>query len=176
MAERDATTKAGQEFADGVAEPVIVFDRHLDVVAANRIAGAVSASLTVGTNLARFTFLNPHVEETALGWEVDARRTAAMLRDAVEHHEADERFRALLGELMTGSSTFATEWADGARGTVRPERRGVTTFDNPLVGQLVLQWEQLRREAAPDHVLVLWVPADATSARRLEQLRAMLTA
>lgn len=174
MEHQDGTTTASaQEFVDALAEPVVVFDRHLDVVAANPIAGAVSASMTVGTNLARFTFLNPYVEETVDGWEAAAHRTAAMLRDSLEHHDEDPRYRELLGELMARSPAFATEWAAGA---VRPARRGVSTFDNPLVGQLVLRWEQLHRGEDPEHVLLLWVPADELTAVRLDELRALLDA
>jgi hypothetical protein len=172
MEHEDGTTTASvQEFVDALVEPVVVFDRHLDVIAANRIAGAVSASLTVGTNLARFTFLNPYVEESVDGWEAEAHRTAAMLRDSLEQHEEDARFRELLGELMARSTAFASEWAAGS---VRPAQRGVTTFDNPLVGRIVLRWEQLRRSEDFEHVLVLWVPADDGSAARLEELRALL--
>ena len=165
------TTASVQEFVDALAEPAVLFDRRLDVVAANAIAGAVSASLTVGTNLARFTFLNPHVEDSVDAWETEAHRTAAMLRDAVATHDEDERFRALLGELMARSPAFASEWAAGPE---RPTRRGTSTFDNPLVGRLLLRWEQLERRDDPDHVLVIWAPTDSGSTRRLEALRAVL--
>ncbi|TDN41643.1 hypothetical protein EDF64_11740 [Curtobacterium flaccumfaciens] len=165
------TTESVQEFVDALAEPVVVLDRHLDVVAANRIAGSVSASLTVGTNLARFTFLNPYVEESADDWEDSAHRTAAMLRDSLEQHDEDPRFRELVGELMARSPAFASEWAAGGD---EPARRGLTTFENPLVGRVVLRWEQLRRPDDHEHVLVVWVPVDEASAHGLEALRDLL--
>lgn len=169
--EDGTTTTSAQDFVDALAEPVVVFDRHLDVVAANRLAGALSASLTVGTNLARFTFLNPWVEDSVDGWEAEAHRTAAMLRDSLDEHDADDRFQELLGELMARSTTFATEWAGGA---VRPARRGESTFENPLVGRIDLRWEQLRRLEDPEHVLVVWTAADDESAARLTTLRGLL--
>jgi len=165
------TTTSAQGFVDALVEPVVVLDRHLDVVAANRVAGALSASLTVGTNLARFTFLNPYVEESVDEWEAEAHRTAAMLRDSLEQHDEDPRFRELLGELMARSPAFATEWAARAEG---PASQGVSTFENPLVGRLVLRWEQLRRQDDPEHVVVVWAPADDASVRRLDALRALL--
>lgn len=166
------TTTSAQDFVDALAEPAVVFDRYLDVVAANRLAGAVSASLTVGTNLARFTFLNPHVEDSVAGWEAEAHRTAATFRDSLEQHEADTRFRQLLGELMARSPAFASEWAAGAD---RPAHRGVTTFDNPLVGRVVLRWEQFRRQEDTEHVLVVWTAADDDAAAHLDALRAVLS-
>ena len=165
------TTASVQEFVDALTEPVVVLDRYLDVVAANRIAGAVSASLTVGTNLARFTFLNPYVEDSADDWEESVHRTAAMLRDSLEQHDEDPRFRELVGELMARSPAFASEWAAGRGG---PLRRGVTTFENPLVGRVVLRWEHLRRDDDHEHVMVLWAPVDEASARGLDALRDLL--
>lgn len=165
------TTTSAQEFVDALAEPAVVFDRHLDVVAANRIAGAVSASLTVGTNLARSTFLDPAVEDAADAWDTEVRRTAAMLRDSLEQHEEDPRFLTLVGELMARSPAFATEWAAADR---RPTVRGTTVFRHPIVGRLLLRWEQLRRRDDTEHVVVLWAPTDADAAARLAELRAMV--
>ncbi|ROP74705.1 hypothetical protein [Curtobacterium sp. PhB115] len=165
------TTTSAQRFVDARTEPAIAFDRHLDVVAANAIAGAVSASLTVGTNLARFTFLNPYVEDSVEGWESEAHRTAAALRDSLDQHDEDGRFRALLGELMARSNAFALEWAAGAG---RAPTEGTTTVENPLVGRLVLRWEHVRRPEDLEHVLVVWSSADADTAERLEALRRAL--
>jgi hypothetical protein len=165
------TTPSAQEFVDALSEPAVVFDRHLDVVAANRIAGAVSASLTVGTNLARSTFLDPAVEDAAEAWDVEVHRTAAMLRDSLEQHEEDARFRTLVGELMARSPAFASEWAAAAR---RPAARGTTVFRHPLVGRLPLRWEQLRRRDDFEHVLVVWAPADADAGARLAELRTVV--
>lgn len=165
------TTTSAQGFVDALTEPAIAFDRHLDVVAANPIAGAVSASLTVGTNLARFTFLNPHVEDSVEGWESEAQRTAATLRDSLDRHDEDARFRALLGELMARSSGFADAWAAGVGSA---PTRGTTIVENPLVGRLVLHWEQLARPDDPEHVLVVWTPADPDTAGRLDALRRTL--
>ncbi|MBT2502757.1 hypothetical protein [Curtobacterium sp. ISL-83] len=167
----DATTLSLQEFVTALESPAAVVDRYLDVVAANRLAGAVTASFTVGTNLARFTFLNPFVEDSIGSWDLQAERNVGMLRDSVERFEEDDRFRDLLGELMARSPVFATKWA--ARSAV-PERRGVTEFDNPLVGRLALGFEQLRRHGDDEYVVVLWAPVDDAARAGLRRLRELV--
>lgn len=160
-----------QAFVDSISGPAAVIDQYLDVVAANQLAGAVSASLTVGTNLARFTFLNPQVEDTSADWPEEASRTAGLLRAAA--NQTDPRFRELVGELMARSQRFADEWAGGV--TV-PQPAGVTTVDNPLVGKIVCAWEQQPWAGDETLAFVKLTPVDDPSAVRLEQLRQLLTA
>jgi hypothetical protein len=159
------------EYVEAVASPMVVYDRHLDVVAANALAGAVSGAFRVGINLARFTILNPMVEETTDGWRVEAGRVAALLREALARHDEDPRYRGLVGELVARSAPFAELWADP--GAV-PERHGTSVFRNPLVGVLHLAHEHLRRADADEHTILLWAPVDPATAERLEELRAML--
>lgn len=170
--ELDPTTtpEALVETVDG---PAAVFDRHLDVLAANRLAGAVSASMTVGTNLARFTFLNPYVEDSVDLWEDEVTRTAGALRASLEAHGEDARFRELIGELMTRSSTFADVWAAGATHSLT---EGTSIFDNPMVGRLTLRWTQQQHRPDEGFVLIAWTPADAQSEERLRTLQVLLDA
>lgn len=163
-----------QEFVTDVSAPIVVFDKHLDVVAANDIAGAVSASFTVGVNLARFTFLNPMVEETTEEWASAAAMTASSLRASLLRYDEDQRFRELVGDLMAHSTAFAGLWA-AATPTHTPPR-GVSVFTNPLVGTMTLGYEQLRRTVDDDYIYILWAPADPESAERLAQLQVMIQA
>ena len=160
-----------QSVVDAMSNPGAVIDRYLDVVAANALAGAVSAALALGSNLARFTFLNPQVEDTSADWPEEARRTAGVLRAASERFGADARFRKLVGELMARSQRFADEWAAE---TAVPASAGMATVDNPLVGKIVCAWEQ-RPFATDDELTVVeLVPTDQASTVRLERLRQLL--
>ena len=102
-------------------------------------------------------------------------RTAAMLRDSLEQHDEDPRFRELVGELMARSPAFASEWAAG-RDEPPSVSRGHDVREPP-VGRVVLRWgQQLRRQDDHEHVLVLWgASADEASARGLDALRAVLS-
>ncbi|GAB3605170.1 hypothetical protein GCM10027413_05790 [Conyzicola nivalis] len=161
------------DFIDAVASPMVVFDRYLDVVASNTLAQAVSAAFRVGSNLGRFTFLNPMVEETAAEWSSEARRVAAALRDSLRRHEADARFRELVGELMAQSEPFAQLWAAPA---ATPDTRGAVVFKNPLVGEIHLAYEHLHRPGSDGPTIMLWAPVDAASSERLQQLASILDA
>jgi hypothetical protein len=168
----DATELSWDEYVDAVGSPMLVFDRHLDVVAANALAGAVSAAFRTGTNLARFAFLNPMVEETTEQWRVEARRVAAVLRESLDRHAEDQRFRSLVGELMAQSEPFAEIWA-GPR--TAPERHGTSVFRNPLVGVMLLAQEHLLRPESDEHTIVMWVPVGSDSSERLQRLQALLS-
>jgi len=167
----ETTALSFSSYIAAVASPVLVFDRHLDVVDANDLAGAVSASFRIGTNLARFTFLNQMVEETTADWQRESRRTVALLRDFLGRSNDDQRFRELLGELMAQSETFAELWG---RAADEPETYGTSSFTNPLVGAMRLGYEHFH-QPDDDHVVMLWVPADRVSAQRLDRLRDMVT-
>jgi hypothetical protein len=164
------TVPTWDEYVDAVSSPMVVYDRYLDVIATNQLAGAVSDVFHVGTNLARAAFLDPKVEDTLGQWAEEARQIAAALRHRLQRHHDDPRFRALLGELMTHSGRFADYWAETA--TVH-ERRGTAAFHNPLVGMLHLAHEELRRSDFDEQTIILWVPVDAATAERLEALRAI---
>ena len=168
----DTTALSFNSYIAAVASPVLVFDRHLDVVDANELAGAVSAAFRIGTNLARFTFLNQMVEETTANWHAESRRTVAVLRDFLGRSNDDQRFRELLGELMAQSTTFADLWGGAVD---EPETHGTSSFTNPLVGAMRLGYEHFRRPDDDEHVVMLWVPADRISAERLDRLREMVT-
>jgi hypothetical protein len=169
----DATELSFDSYIAAVASPVLVFDRHLDVINANQLAGAVSASFRRGTNLARFTFLNPMVEETTADWNRESRRTVAVLRELLSGGSEDQRFRVLLGELMARSEAFAELWG-GSVDT--PETHGTSVFNNPLVGAMRLSYEHFHRPNDDEHVVMLWVPADRVSAERLDRLRERVSA
>jgi hypothetical protein len=164
------TVNSWDEYVDAVSSPMVVYDRYLDVVAVNPLAGAVSRVFREGTNLARAAFLDPVVEDTLGQWAAEARQIAAALRYRLQRHHDDPRFRALLGELMTHSGRFADYWAETA---TEHERRGTSAFHNPLVGTLHLAHEELRRSEFDEQTIILWVPVDAATAERLEELRAL---
>jgi hypothetical protein len=164
------TALSWDDYADTFASPMVVCDRYLDVVAGNRLAGAVSDAFQVGTNLARSAFLNPAFEDTTGQWAAEARQIAVALRHRLQRHHDDPRFRALIGELMINSGRFADFWAEPS---ALPARRGTSAFHNPHVGTLHLAHEELHRADFDEHTIILWAPIDAVTTDRLEELRAM---
>lgn len=90
--------------------PAFAYDRHLDVLVANRAARSI-LGLHIGTNVARFVYLDGAVDLAA--------EPSRSLRDVVtgalcaslDRHGEDERFATLVGELIAVSEPFADDWA-----------------------------------------------------------------
>ena len=146
--------------------PAFLRDRYLTVVASNDLARLLSPSFAVGVNLARFTFLDPLVEQRSPEWNEVAEAVAAELRDSVDQHDHDGAFSRIVGELSAKSRTFAEVWAGEAPAKVS----GSAWFDNELVGPITLAYQQLRVPENYDDVLVVWRPADAQSQLAMSRL------
>ncbi|MBF4613426.1 hypothetical protein [Curtobacterium sp. VKM Ac-1376] len=161
---------AGEHAPDGVSEmvaaigclPAVVTDRHLTVVSSNPLARALSGAFEPSVNMARYTFLDPVVDDDAPGWSDAAGQIAAMLRDSLDQHEEDAGFRALVGELSSQSIDFARAWAHDAR---RPARTGTVRFAPVSVGPLTMVFQEL---LIPDDFalrMLLWRPDGTPDAR-----------
>ena len=151
---------------DWSAVPAFLRDRHLTVIAANPLAMAVSPSFRPGLNLARSTFIDSAFERDAPCWPEVTGQVAAMLRDSLEQHDEDSRFRDIVGELSTRSSDFATAWA----GEERPLTTGTAEFRLEGIGLLSLSYRQLWVAEDHDDVLMVWRARDAASRRGLARL------
>ncbi|MCS6558569.1 hypothetical protein NYQ31_09175 [Curtobacterium flaccumfaciens] len=159
-------TKLGQLIGPWKNVPALVYDRHLDVVVANDLAGAVQESFRVGANLARATFLEANLD-SSLG-DVNQKRdqVAAELREAVAEQGEDDGYVSLVGELAALSDAFAEAWA----GDVQPASDGVFRFNNQLVGTLGLAYHRFRVTGPDADTLLVWRGADAESTERLAAL------
>ncbi|PRY14653.1 hypothetical protein [Kineococcus rhizosphaerae] len=148
--------------------PAVVHDAYLDVLASNDLARRLTAAFEPGTNIARFTFLNPVVPRSTTTWDQVARTIAGALRAASPARLDDPAFRALVGELAAHSDDFNRAWAAAES---QPPTAGFQ-MDHPVVGPLHLTWVEL---VVPDsrsgRVLTVWRPDDATTAQRLHALR-----
>lgn len=149
------------------AIPAFLCDRHFTVVASTAAAGALSPAFEEGTNLARFTFLEPNVDREHEMWNEASGQVAALLRESLDEHDSDSDFGRIVGELSARSRDFSVAWADDAR----PARsRGVIPFDETPVGRVVVAYDVLRVPGDDQDVLFVWHPADEVSRIRLEQL------
>jgi len=135
--------------------PAFALDRHLTVVAANRSARAVSAAFEPGANLARFAFLEPGPVGDSDREDATLATVVGLLRDSVDQHEGDDRFRNLVGELAARSEPFARLWAaDSGRarhsGTVWCVGRGAR-----------FEFQELRLVDDFEHTVVVLLSADS---------------
>jgi transcriptional regulator with XRE-family HTH domain len=134
-----------QRLLDAMTDaPAIVRNATLDIVAANRLGRALYAPLFTGptkpANLARFTFVDPRAGELFPDWVDVANVTVALLRIQAGRDPDDRNLSELVGDLATRSDEFRTRWAAH---NVRLHDHGDKRFRHPVVGDLILSFEEL---------------------------------
>jgi transcriptional regulator with XRE-family HTH domain len=139
---------------DGVA---FVRDQRHDLVAMNDLGRAFYAPV-IGDgnsvpNLARFQFLDPAAHDFYPDWDRFAEMCVANMRADAGRDPHDRGLQDLVGELSTRSAEFRRLWAAH---NVRLHGPGTKRFQHPIVGELVLAYEQLGITADPGNVLVIY--------------------
>jgi transcriptional regulator with XRE-family HTH domain len=104
-------------------------------------------------NLARFQFLDPASRDFYPDWDVFAGMCVAIMRAEAGRDPHDKELQDLVGELSTRSEIFRTLWAAH---DVRTHGAGTKRFAHPVVGELILAYEELAITAEPGNVLMLY--------------------
>lgn len=130
---------------DALEMPALILDFRGDVHAMNPMGRAVMVGLepqpSAASSHARWLFLEASTRELLLDWEMVARHSVAVLRDAAARHPRDRALHTLIGELSVASPEFRTWWADH---DVDARCRGAKRFHHPVVGQVTLHIEALQ--------------------------------
>lgn len=142
-----------QLLASWPTTPAFVMGRHLDVLAANRLACALSPAFAPGVNTVLALFLDPEMRHLFRDWEGLARNTVALLHSLVGPDVDDPRLGDLVAELSTKSEPFRQLWA---RHDLRVGVIPVRTLDHPLVGPMELWHERLAIVATDRQLLIVW--------------------
>ncbi|WP_328758779.1 helix-turn-helix transcriptional regulator [Streptomyces sp. NBC_00271] len=133
--------------------PAFVLGHALDVLARNRLAGALYAGFTHSDNLLRMTFLDPAAHHFYRDWDRAAESSVATLRRAAGIDPEDPRLRELVGELSVKSVDFRVLWA---RHDVRGKTREAKLFHHAQVGDLELHYEAFTVNSAPTQQLIVY--------------------
>ncbi|MFB4306520.1 helix-turn-helix transcriptional regulator [Actinomadura sp. GTD37] len=130
---------------DSLTFPAIIIDSRGDVHAMNRMGRALLAGLEPMPSEAaghpRWLFLRPSTRDLLVDWEMNARVSVGVLREAAGRYPNDRRLHALVGELSVASPEFRTWWAEH---DVEVPCRGPKRFRHPVVGELTMQVEALQ--------------------------------
>jgi len=158
------------ELVDQFLMPAIVANRYLDVLAANRIARALSPEFTPGQNFLRWRLLDPAARQLYVDWEEATESAVSGFRELSGLCPAgDPRMRALLAELTAVSPRFRDLWG---RANVGYHRMGIHHMHHPQVGDLYLYRNRLNAPRPDgDHVLMYPAEPGSPSAMALEELR-----
>ncbi|MEU3340610.1 helix-turn-helix transcriptional regulator [Streptomyces sp. NPDC006668] len=140
--------------------PALVLGPALDILARNRLAGALYAGFTHSDNLLRMTFLDPAARHFYREWDRAAESTVATLRRAAGIDPEDPRLSQLVGELSMKSADFRVLWA---RHDVRGKTREAKLFHHAQVGDLELHYESFTVNSAPAQQLVVYQAEPGTA-------------
>jgi transcriptional regulator with XRE-family HTH domain len=143
--------------------PAVVRNARLDVLATNKIGRALLAPAfahpDTPTNLARFTFLDDQATRFFPDWEDVANATVSLLRIEAGRNPGDRNLSDLVGELATRSDQFRVRWAGH---NVRLHDHGNKRFHHPVVGDLILSFEELPLPADPGLIITAYTAESGT--------------
>ncbi|WP_369362528.1 helix-turn-helix domain-containing protein [Streptomyces sp. CG4] len=165
---REVVPSGVRQLLDVINLPAFVESRRFDVLAANRLATAVSPNIRPGANRLRAIFLDAAERDLHPDWEQVARGIVAGFRASVGGDVDDPRIVQLVGELSLASEPFRRLWA---RHDVTALAGGRMRLRHPQVGLLELRREKLPINDSGGQILAIYhAEPGSASARALESL------
>ncbi|WP_199272979.1 helix-turn-helix transcriptional regulator [Streptomyces broussonetiae] len=152
------------QLLDVINLPAFVESRTFEVLAANRMAGAVSPNIRPGVNRLRAIFLDPVEQDLYMDWEQAARGMVAGFRASVGSDVNDPRIVQLVGELSLASATFRRLWA---RHDVTALTGGSMRLRHPRLGVLDLRREKLPISDSGGQILAIYHAESGSESARL---------
>jgi transcriptional regulator with XRE-family HTH domain len=148
--------------------PAFVENRMFDVLAANRLATALSPCIRPGCNRLRSVFLDPGERDLYPDWEQATGGLVASFRASLGADAGDPRIAQLVGELSLASEQFRRLWA---RHDVKALAGAPARIRHPQVGMLELRREKLPIGESGGQLLVIYhAEPGSDSARSLARL------
>ncbi len=165
---REVVPPGIRQLLDAVGLPAFVESRMFDVLAANRLATALSPSIRPGANRLRSMFLEEDERDLHPDWENAIGGMVASFRASIGTDAGDPRIAQLVGELSLASEPFRRLWA---RHDVRALAGAAIRIRHPQVGLLELRREKLAIGDSGGQLLVLYhAEPGSDSARSLALL------
>ena len=151
--------------------PAYVHGKYMDVLAANRLAIALSPFNTPGRNSILDAFLEPEMRELHADWEAMTARVVPYLRSVAGTDVDDPRLVEIVGTLSVGSERFRRLWA---RQDVKHKATGTSLLRHPQVGEMELHYEKLLIPGADAQTLVTYHARPGSDAEERLRLLASL--
>ena len=159
-----------EELIEQFAMPAIVASRCQDVLAANRIARALSPGFAPGRNFLSWRLLDPEARELYVNWDAATDVAVSGLREAAGSDPNDPRVRSLIDELSATSERFRELWARADVGY----RADVVHMRHPRVGDLYLHPNRFNSpHSGGQHMLTYRAEPDSDTAKALDALRSL---
>ncbi len=143
--------------------PAFVLGRFMDVLAYNKLAGALHSTFGGERNMLRLVFLDPGARHTYPDWDDVAAESVATLRAAAVNNLDHPRLTELVGELSLKSPEFGRLWS---RHDVRAKTAGSKRIRHPMVGELTLAWETFAVSSTPGQLVVAYQAEPGSESER----------
>ncbi|WP_194891031.1 helix-turn-helix transcriptional regulator [Catenulispora pinisilvae] len=152
--------------------PAIVMDPRGDIVAWNPLAAALYFDFAElpprERNMIRMLFLEPRVRGMHRNWEEVAAVSVARMRMSVGLMPGDRRMAELVSELLERDADFRRWWGGHEVLATDTFRK---SFDHPVAGWLLLDWQALSVAADPDLTMIVFTaPPGSPTADSLRML------
>ncbi|MBS2532342.1 helix-turn-helix domain-containing protein [Catenulispora sp. NF23] len=152
--------------------PAMVIDPRGDIVAWNPLAVALYFDFAElpprERNMIRMLFLEPRVRAMHRNWEEVAAVSVARMRMSVGLMPGDRRMAELVSELLERDADFRKWWGGHEVLATDTFRK---SFDHPVAGWLLLDWQALSVAADPDLTMIVFTaPPGSPTADSLRML------
>jgi transcriptional regulator with XRE-family HTH domain len=165
---RETVPTGVAQLLDALQLPAFVENLMFDVLAANRLATALSPAIRSGENRLRTMFLDESERDLYPEWEQAIAGMVAAFRTSLGTDVDDPRAVQLVGELSLASEPFRRLWA---RHDVKALGGGPVRMRHPEVGPLELRREKLVIGDTGGQLLVIYhAEPGSESARSLALL------
>jgi transcriptional regulator with XRE-family HTH domain len=153
--------------------PVLVLGRRADVLAQNRMGGALFTDFgrlpAAQRNYARWMFLDAGARELFVDWEDQARAAVENLRLEAGTDPDDRATAELIAELRDSSPEFDRWWNEHR---VHQRTHGSKRLRHPIVGDLTVEYETLTLPGDTATTLFLYTTEPGSPSRRALDLLA----
>jgi hypothetical protein len=150
---REVVPTGVRQLLDALELPAFVESRAFDVLAANRLATALSPRIQPGENRLRSIFLDENEQDLHPEWQQAIAGMVASVRAALGTDVNDPRITQLVGELSLASVPFRQLWA---RHDVKALAGATVRLRHPHVGMLKLRCEKLPIGDSGGQLLVIY--------------------
>jgi transcriptional regulator with XRE-family HTH domain len=150
---REVVPTGIRQLLDVIGLPAFVESRMFDVLAANRLATALSPRIRPGENRLRSMFLDEDERDLHPDWERTIGGMVGAFRTSLGTEVDDPRLAQLVGELSLGSELFRQLWA---RHDVKPLAGKLLRMRHPEVGALELRLEKFPIGDSGGQLLVIY--------------------
>jgi transcriptional regulator with XRE-family HTH domain len=151
--------------------PACVQDGKYDLLAWNeaygRLISDIDAMPAEDRNCMWLLFTDPAWRKAIVDWDGAAERMVAQLRAQMAEHVAEPAWKALLRRLRAASPEFTALWERHEVSAVITKAKQIR---NPRVGMLRFDAVSTWLNPRPGTRLLVYMPTDAETVRRLERL------